>query len=180
LQGELTTINQELVKINSTLRGITQELLPPTLATYGLEGAIQSHVDGIRQANSEPNIELDFRQDGKSLDKNTRLALFRIYQNAITNVIRHAQAENVDIRFYKDDENYYLEVRDDGVGFEAPESWIDFARSGHLGLASTHERAQAIGGRMEIYSRPGKGTLVRVVVPGERGLGKPATGVREQ
>jgi signal transduction histidine kinase len=61
-----------------------------------------------------------------------------------------------------------LEIKDDGRGFEVPGRLIHLARQGHLGLVGAAERAEAVGGKMEIISKPGAGTLIRVEVPLER------------
>ena len=71
------------------------------------------------------------------------------------------------MRFELDDEQACLEVQDDGVGFKVPRRWIGLVREGHLGLAGASERAEAIGGRMEVSSEPGQGTLIRVLAPRE-------------
>lgn len=165
IQNEIVLIQKELLQINQTLRMISQDLLPPTLAQFGLEKSIRSHVDDLTQANPDLEIHLDLRSDGKSLEERVRTALFRIYQTSIMNVIRHAKDNQVDIRFYFEAGSYYLEIEDDGVGFVVPDSWIGFAREGHMGLASAQKRAESIGGKLEVHSRPGEGTLIRVVVP---------------
>ncbi|RPI78271.1 MAG: ATPase, partial [Chloroflexi bacterium] len=94
-----------------------------------------------------------------------RLALYRIYQHAVSNVIRHAAARNLHITFDFDSTQVMLEIRDDGCGFSLPSRWIDLAREGHLGLIGTAERAEAIGGQLNITSAPGKGTTILVTVP---------------
>jgi signal transduction histidine kinase len=94
-----------------------------------------------------------------------RLTLFRIYQHAIANVARHAQAQNAYVRFEYNDERVTLEVEDDGCGFVVPFNWVDFARKKHLGLADTAERAEFLGGKLKVISALGKGTLVRLAAP---------------
>jgi signal transduction histidine kinase len=84
-----------------------------------------------------------------------RLALFRIYQHAISNVIRHAEAHNVMISLSINAENVILEIKDDGKGFELPARWIELAREDHLSLVGTAERAQAINARLTIETAPG-------------------------
>jgi signal transduction histidine kinase len=108
--------------------------------------------------------------DEQSLAEPVRLALFRIYQAALNNVARHAQAQRVDIRFRFADDEIVLEIQDDGRGFELPERWITLAREGHLGLVGAAERAEAVGGKLDVESAPGKGTCLRVIVPRERVL----------
>ncbi len=78
---------------------------------------------------------------------------------------RHAQADQLTIRLNLDDQLITLEVEDNGHGFNKPHRWIDLARQGHLGLVSASERAEALGGKLEIKSDPGQGTLVRASVP---------------
>lgn len=165
ISNEFALIQKELLNINQTLRRVSQDLLPPTLAQFGLEESIRAHVDLLTTATPDLEIHLDLRTDSKSLEERVRLALFRIYQTSIMNVIRHAKANQVEIRFYFEAGSYYLETEDDGVGFVVPTSWIGFAREGHMGLASAQERAESIGGKLEVRSQPGKGTLIRLVVP---------------
>lgn len=103
--------------------------------------------------------------DGQTLPERVRMALYRIYQIAITNVLRHAQATQVWIQFKLNREDVILEIKDNGRGFEVPERWIELARQGHLGLVGALERAEAIGGRLQVESEPGRGSLVRVTAP---------------
>jgi PAS domain S-box-containing protein len=93
---------------------------------------------------------------GKTLPERLRLALFRIYQVALTNVIRHAQASRVDVRFHFDAERVVLEIQDDGRGFVLPGRWIEFAREGHLGLVGAAERAESVGWRSSLGRAKGR------------------------
>jgi signal transduction histidine kinase len=93
------------------------------------------------------------------------VALFRIYQVSLVNVLRHAEARNVDITLQVSDEEVCLEVKDDGKGFAVPPRWIQFVRKGHLGLVGAVERAEAVGGRLDVQSNAEKGTTIRVQVP---------------
>ena len=94
-----------------------------------------------------------------------RTILFRIYQEALNNVVRHANASAVTVRFRLGGRRALLEVQDNGAGFDLPGHWIDLARKGHLGLVGAMERARDIGGRMRIKTAPGQGTLIQAVVP---------------
>jgi signal transduction histidine kinase len=164
LLGELQV---NLLAVIHALRAITGELRPPTLAPFGLEKAIRSHSEQFRKSQPELEIRLNLAQDGQLLPEEVRLALFRIYQMALTNVARHAQASRVDILLSLDAEAVMLEVRDDGRGFELPSRWLDLARKGHYGLASASERAEAVGGRLVVETQPGAGTRLKVWVPRE-------------
>jgi signal transduction histidine kinase len=130
-----------------------------------LEKAIRSHIEHFRAVHPALQIKLDLMPDRQTLPEQMRLALFRIYQEMLNNVIRHAQAQQVVIRFTLDAEEVILEAQDDGRGFEVPQRWIKFARGGHLGLVNMSERAEAIGGQLKIISAPGRGTTIRVVIP---------------
>ena len=144
---------------------MTRELRPSSLAPFGLEKAILEHAERFAQDHSELKVHLDLMPDGQTLPEWIRLALFRIYQVALTNAIRHSGASRVDIRFSFDDVQAVLAVEDNGRGFEVPERWITLARAGHLGLIGASERAEVVGGRLEVHSRPGEGTHLRVTVP---------------
>ncbi|MCH8277273.1 MAG: hypothetical protein IIA50_07050, partial [Bacteroidetes bacterium] len=147
------------------LRRICGELRPPTLEDFGLEKTIRSH---LREFGSEhPNLELeaDLLPDELRLPEDIRLALFRIYQNAMNNVVRHAHANKVSIELFHDSEKVVLSIRDDGRGFTVPDSWLQFARDKHYGLLGISEWAESAGGYFKLKSRLGHGTLVQVTVP---------------
>lgn len=132
--------------------------------TFGLEKAILSHVEQFRTEHPEIKIRLNLEPDGQRLPERVRLALFRIYQQAIANIIRHAQASKVQIRFNLDEHSARLEIEDNGRGFDVPERLVGLVRKGHLGLVGAAERAEAIGGKLTISSQPGKGTTIQVEV----------------
>ena len=161
--GQLAEVSETLQQVIRTLRMISGELRPPTLTPFGLEAAIRSHAENLRELHPELRIELELMPDEQRLTEHTRLALFRIYQHSLSNVIRHAEAVRVLVRLILSADQVVLEVRDDGRGFALPERWVELAREGHLGLVGAAERAEAIGGKMEVEAAPGKGTLVRVV-----------------
>ncbi len=150
------------------LRTICGELRPPVLAPFGLEVAIRTHAQHLRESQPHLAIQLDLMHDGTTLPERTRLALFRIYQEAINNAMQHAAAQELTIRLALEPERVGLEIQDDGCGFETQDSWLALACRGHLGLLGISERAAALGGRAEILSAVGRGTLVRVTVPRAR------------
>jgi signal transduction histidine kinase len=147
------------------LRSLCGELRPPALTPFGLEKAIEAHLELIREKYPGLLVKSELMPDGQAIPERVRLALYRIYQHAISNVIRHAEAKTLTIRFQIDPLHCSLEVEDDGCGFNLPSRWVDLARSGHLGLVGTVERTEAIGGELKIDSTPGTGTWVQVIVP---------------
>lgn len=155
----------KLLDVIQSLRIISRELRPPTLAPYGLEKAIRSHADQFQLMHPDINVELMLDKDGQSLPEPVRMALFRIYQTAISNILRHAQATEVKIHFVMDENMVHLQIEDNGRGFEVPKRWITLARLGHMGLVGAIERAEAAGGVLDIDSQPGQGTRIHVTVP---------------
>jgi len=162
---QLHSIQEALQQLTKSVRSICGELRPPTLVPFGLEKAILSHAEEFQASHAEPKLELSLAHDGQALSEQVRIVLFRIYQETLNNVVRHAQAATVWVRFILNEEHATLEIQDDGAGFELPNRWITFARQGHLGLVGAMERARDIGGSLEITSAPGAGTLVRAVLP---------------
>jgi signal transduction histidine kinase len=107
---------------------------------------------------------VDLPEDEISSDRDRSTAIFRIFQETLTNVARHAQATRVDVRLEKGATELILEVRDDGKGIEAGK--IQDSKS--LGLLGMRERALILGGTLEVRGRKGEGTTLRVRIPVER------------
>ena len=162
---QLQALKLALQKVAKSIRTVSGELRPSTLMPFGLEKAILSHSEDFQIAHPDLPIELDLAHDGQTLPEDVRIALFRIYQEALNNVIRHAQANKVSVRFWMNDEEAALEVEDNGKGFNLPEHWIELARNEHLGLVGSMERARNAGGRLDVDSSAGKGTLIRAILP---------------
>lgn len=164
-RAQLAAVQATLERVTTALRAICGELRPPTLTPFGLAAAIRSHAERVQQMHPALAVRLELIPDGQALLEPVRLALFRIYQEALRNVVQHAGAKSVLVRLMWDAEQVMLEVRDDGRGFVVPERWAELARHGHLGLLGAAERTEAIGARLEVISTPEQGTIVRVVVP---------------
>jgi PAS domain S-box-containing protein len=162
---ELQDMQETLQLVIGKMRTIAGELRPPALAPFGLYKAIQSHIENFQKLNPSLQFHLQLSHDDQLLPEDTRLALFRIYQESLNNVVRHSKANHVWIRLILEEERVILEVEDDGQGFELPARWIQLARKGHLGLIGARERTEAVGGRFEVLSSPGEGAFVRAVVP---------------
>jgi PAS domain S-box-containing protein len=165
LQEDITACREKLEQTINSLRSMAGELRPPVLAPFGLEKAIRSHAEQFAEIHPDLSIILDLMPDKQALPERMRLALFRIYQTALTNVIRHAQASEVVVRFHFDSNSVLLSIQDDGRGFEVPKRWFMFAHLGHLGLAGAAERAEAMGGSLEVQSKLREGTVIKVILP---------------
>lgn len=169
LEGEdrrrIDGVQDTLHHVYSTLRDVSRELRPPILGSFGLAKAIRAHLTGTTKAHPHLSITHDLGDDGTVLPERVRLALYRIYQEGIRNILRHAGAENVHVSMHLSDEVLALTVRDDGRGFNVPERLLDLAADNHLGLIGANERAESIGGTLHVTSRTGEGTAIEVIVP---------------
>ncbi len=161
----LRTFQQDLLHVIGVLRNTAKDLRPPALVDFGLEKAIRSHASDFVEAHPELKIHLDLASDMQALPEDIRLIVFRIYQHSLANVLRHAQASNVYVKFAFDAEQAYLEIRDDGQGFVVPSSWVELVRQGHYGLAGAVERVSLLGGTFTIESSPGSGATAKVTLP---------------
>jgi signal transduction histidine kinase len=145
------------------LRDICSELRPPALIPFGLKQAIFSHAEQFEEKNPGLQVTVNAQMDSESLSEIERLAIFRIYQHLMANVARHAQASQVYIHFEVNDSELMMVIEDNGVGFDPPWRLIDLVRGRHFGLADADDRARHIGARLEITSKPGQGTHVRLI-----------------
>ena len=136
------------------VRTFCYELRPPALTPFGLERAIRSHLDHIIKKNNQLKIHQNLMRDGKDLPEEIRLALYRVYQESMNNILRHSGATQVWLNFRYDDEKIELEIIDDGKGFTVPFQWVQLAREGHLGVVGMHERVEAVGGSVQIEFDP--------------------------
>jgi signal transduction histidine kinase len=113
--------------------------------------------------NQAGNLEVDFQLigDERRLSSEVELALYRIAQEALNNVLHHAKANRADLSITFD-KDIKVEITDNGVGFTVPKSPTEFAPGGHFGLLGMRERADLIGARLEVESEIGKGTRLSV------------------
>ncbi len=165
LKEALAEVKEHIQGVLQDLRTTAKELRPPTIFNFGLENAIRSHANDVVEKHPNLNIHLSLAHDRQILPEKVRLALFRIFQQSLANVIRHAKATEVYVRFSFDAEEAHLEISDNGKGFDVPANWIEFVRSGHYGLAGAAERANALGGVLKVQSKPGNSTTLRVTIP---------------
>lgn len=163
--AKMREIQQALQTQIQELRRFCNELRPPALGPFGLGKTIRYHAESLKERHPGLSLYLDLAHDERSLPESLQMTLYRIYQELMNNVVRHAQASHVFIRFRLDEQHAVLEVADDGVGFRVPQNWLELARNGHLGLVGLRERVDIANGHVQIVSKPGCGTRVRVVVP---------------
>ncbi|MFZ0964709.1 MAG: PAS domain S-box protein [Terriglobia bacterium] len=146
-----------------TVRRISTELRPGILDDLGLVAAIQWAGEDF-QSRTGMRCRLDLPREDIAVDPEQATAIFRIFQETLTNVARHAGATAVEVRLAREFGNLTLEVHDNGKGI--PEDKLSDGKS--LGILGMRERAMLLGGELAIISPPGKGTTVKIRIPEDR------------
>ena len=142
------------------MRALIFELRPGALAEEGLAAALAKHAAALA-AREELVVTVEAPAGRLPLDPVAEEHLYRLAQEALHNVVKHAGATRATVRLAADGPDLSLEIADDGAGFDPATR-----APGHLGLGTMAERARAAGGRFSIASVPGAGTAVRVVIAG--------------
>jgi signal transduction histidine kinase len=146
------------------VRGLSFDLRPSLLDELGLVPALRSLLKRQAQrAGFQASLQADPTQ--QQIPPQVEIACFRIVQESLTNVMRHAQAQQVVVELRSDPQALQLLIRDDGAGFDVPAALQRAARGDSLGLLGMEERAVLAGGRLTIRSTPGQGTEVRAHFP---------------
>lgn len=151
-----------LDQVTDQIRELMAELHPPVLEDYGLAAALRWYAEQISR-QSKLRIEVDGEIIEPRLELSVCMALFRISQEALNNVIKHAHANSVKIRLKEQDDFIVLSIVDDGSGFE-PNLPVPISHP-HWGLSTMKERARTVDGNLEIHSKPGAGTEILVRIP---------------
>lgn len=146
------------------VRTLSLDLRPSMLDDLGLVPALRwfahRHAEGA-------GLEVRFHADQPQARFATAIetACFRVAQEALTNVVRHAQAQQVVIELHQDDDQVEMVIQDDGIGFEVAAAQLRATQGGSIGLLGMQERATLVGGQFDLASTPGQGTVVRVRFP---------------
>jgi len=154
-----TMVDQVIVDV----RRMIQAMRPTYLADLGLVAAVRALV----QAGQSEGLETRFEIEGepRRLTDELELNLFRVAQEAMNNVVKHAHANQVTVRLAFAPGQVYLSVRDDGQGFQVPENLLSLVNSGNYGLVGISERAQLVHGTLVISSGEHVGTSLTVTIP---------------
>src|SRR5262245_4288154 len=167
--GAMKTIREGLVRLSEDVHALSYRLHPAVLEDLGLVEALKS--EGERFSRTGPTaVETDARDIPERLPPDVALCLFRIAQESLRNVARHARASQAEVRLQRVNGGLQLAVRDDGIGFD-PASYRNGTSLGHV---SMRQRVVLLGGKVEIESRPGRGTVVRAWVPLKETRGEPS------
>jgi signal transduction histidine kinase len=158
---EIRGFIDQTIQDTSTL---TFELSPPALYELGLEAALEGLIEQIREQHG---LEIEFRDDGrpKQLDGSCRVAAYMAARELLFNIVKHAGATKAQVAIGRDNDTLWIDIQDDGAGFEPSVLSYQGIGSGGFGLFSIRERLRPLSGRLKVESAPGRGTRVRLVLP---------------
>lgn len=146
-----------------SVRRFSHDLRPPVLDDLGFVAAVRGLTRNLVQTGVKATVRVSgapFR-----LSPEEELVLFRIAQESLNNVRRHAGASEAKVLISFHRNNVRMSIEDDGKGFDAPDRFVDLVASGNLGLIGMHERARLLGGTFDVDSTPGQGTRILVDTP---------------
>lgn len=157
LKSYIKEMSQVMEKTIQEIRLLSVELHPPTLTTLGLLPAIKSYV---KLYTSTFGIEVEMESIGleRSISESSGIAIFRVFQEALSNIAKYADTSNVKVYFHWSEESLKITIKDFGKGFEMSEQ-------GSFGLAAMKERMFLTGGDCVISSKIGEGTSIEISLP---------------
>jgi len=158
-EGPLALIRTLVSSALDNVRSLTTELRPAALDDFGLEAALE-RLTRLVSERSDLDVQLNVTLDRRELTRDQETAIYRIVQEALANVVKHAQAGSVSVVVVARAGSVRTIIEDDGAGFTP-----DAVREGALGLVGIRERATLLAGRLEIQSRPGAGTTILIELP---------------
>jgi signal transduction histidine kinase len=158
IQQRLHQLGGVLDEAMDVKRRVVEELRPSLLEHFGLQTALKTYLENAcRQAGLECDVAM---AGDEEMPREQAIALFRVVEEALDNVIRHARARSVHIKLAYEEQRYLLELIDDGVGMDLSSESFHWKH----GLASMRQRVQALGGQLTLDSAPGRGLAVRIEV----------------
>ena len=160
IQERLAQLGSVLDEAMDLKRRVVEELRPSLLDHFGLPTALRAYVESTC-AKAGLASQVVVEHTCESMSKDATIALFRVVQEGLTNIIRHAQAKTVKLELSGDERHCIVALADDGRGFDARSPQFRWSH----GLMGMRQRAEALGGRLAIQSRVGAGTGVRVEIP---------------
>lgn len=160
--GAIAVCKEALTGAVRQLKKIAIDLRPPDLDIMGLPDALREYFSNL-SARTELRIHFSVALDESDITEQMAIGLYRIVQEALNNIGKHASAPNVDVSLASDGDVVALAVRDDGEGFDPTAS--SFGEEPHLGLRGMAEMAESLGGSFSLHSEHGRGTEIRVSLP---------------
>jgi len=160
--GELSKILQNSI---TAVRDLSYDLRPPGMDQLGLVRTVNQYCEDFSEKN---NVSVDFYtagMKGLNLDFDTEINLYRLIQEGLNNIKKHARASHVAVRLVASSPNIILRIEDNGRGFNVEQRLAQSIKEKRLGLSSMEERVSLLGGKLSIKSQPSKGTSLFIEVP---------------
>jgi signal transduction histidine kinase len=176
--GRLDDLQARLVELDRDLREMARSAESSALLATSFPELLAKELEAFSARNE---IESEFVVRGRfdSLTSSQRIALLRVVQEALANVRRHSEASRVSVTIFPQRTHIYVEVTDNGCGFDVERTLVQAARRGHLGLVGMSERIRLLGGRFDIQSRRGGPTTISAMLPRWRPAASNGTGEGE-
>lgn len=165
LHNSLSQLQKLAERVDQEVDFLAWELRPSVLDDFGLQKALKTYVEEWSVHFNIPAGYGSFLLSGEKMLPEAETNLYRIAQEALNNVAKHAEAQHVSVLLERRGETVILIVEDDGIGFDPAEKAVITENDRGMGLLGMKERAELIGGRFEIESSPGSGTTIYVYVP---------------
>ena len=162
---QVKNLHHLLDQVSQAMHHLAQELRPPALDELGLQTAVDGY---LKTWSSRSGIPVDFEchgMDRRRIAPDIETALYRILQEALTNVAKHAAATGVSVILKRSEQGVQIIVDDQGIGFDVESNSLWTGSRQNLGLLGMRERIEAVGGRLDIESTPGHGTAIYARVP---------------
>lgn len=156
---------EKIANLAEAIRTTTSKLRPDLLDHLGLVPTMKWYIEDFKK--SRPNILINFQEMGfkRRLASNFEIALYRIFQESINNILKHSKADQIDIKLTCSHPNVIFSCRDNGIGFDISENGFPSNGMMGIGLLSMKERVDTLNGKFKLRSARGKGTLIRVDLP---------------
>jgi len=171
---ELKKAEKLALDTSSDFRRMLFKLRPMEMETKGLSAAIEAAAEKIRDENG-PNVRFLGSEFGELLDDETRVVVFYIIEEALTNAQKYSQANSIEICLDRENNTFIAQVKDDGMGFDPEDVVARELAEGYLGLMYMRERAERIDSSLDVRAAPNQGTTITLTVPldqhGRQGLG---------
>lgn len=164
VRSRLSDLRTMVTTAIASVRQFSQDLRPLTLEDLGLAAAMQYLVNQLEQ-NYGIEVNLEIQGEVDNIPSDMEIAIYRILQEALSNVRKHARATEVSVLARFTPRQIRLSVRDNGRGFDVPDDITDFANSGNFGIMGLQERTQLFGGSVRIKSSPNQGTIIEMIIP---------------
>lgn len=165
IRQKVSELNTILQKVITDVRNLAYDLYPTGLRQFGLVDTLYRYCNDFSEKNE---MEVNFvaaGMDDLKLDFDTKINLYRLVQEGLNNIKKHAEAEHANIRMVASYPNIILRIEDDGKGFDVEQRFVAALNERRMGLQSMKERVNLLEGKMKIQSRPKQGTRIFVEVP---------------